>query len=80
MTLTKKEAVQVKKNTHELLETLKREKLVLDWRKRQVTRAAVSLTVEERLDELPETFTAEIYQLKCDAVYQNVHESYLGSG
>ena len=29
----------------ELLDTLKREKLVLDWRKRQQTRAAVLITI-----------------------------------
>ena len=78
--LTKKEEVQVKKIAHELLENLKREKLFLDWRKKQATRAAVRLTVEEKLDELPETFSAEIYEAKCDAVYQHVFESYYGAG
>ena len=33
---------------------LKGEKLVLDWRKEQRTRAAVRVTVEETLDRLPE--------------------------
>ena len=80
MKLTKKEKAQVKKIAHDLLETLKKEKLVLDWRKRQSTRAAVRLSVEEKLDELPSTFTAAIYQRKCDAVYQHIHESYMGSG
>src|SRR5690606_27462759 len=39
--LTDAEVKQVKAVARELLETLKREKLVLDWRKRQQTRAAV---------------------------------------
>ena len=39
MSLTKNEAQQVKKVSRELLETLKKEKLVLDWRKRQQSRA-----------------------------------------
>ena len=34
------------------MKTLKREKLVLDWKKRQTTRAAVRYTIETVLDEL----------------------------
>ena len=44
-----------------LLATLKREKLVLDWRKRQQSRAQVQVTIEEVLDGgLPE----ELYTRK----------------
>jgi type I restriction enzyme R subunit len=80
MTLTKKEQGQVKKVARELLETLKREKLVLDWRKTQATRAAVRVTVEDKLDELPVVFTREIYAQKCNALYQHIFESYYGEG
>jgi type I restriction enzyme R subunit len=80
MKLTKKEDVQVKKVAKELLQTLRREKLVLDWRKTQATRAAVRVTVEDKLDELPKVFTREIYAKKCDAVYQHVFENYYGEG
>lgn len=62
----------------DLLATLKQKKIVLDWRKRQQTRAAVKLTIEETLDRLPEKFTADIYQKKCDVVYQHVYDSYWG--
>ncbi len=78
MKLTKKEEGQVKKVARELLETLKLEKLVLDWRKTQATRAAVRVAVEDKLDELPEVFTREIYTQKCDVVYQHIFESYYG--
>lgn len=78
--LTKKEEGQVKKVARELLETLKREKLVLDWRKTQATRAAVRVVVEDKLDELPRVFTREIYTQKCNAVYQHIFESYYGEG
>ena len=64
----------------ELLETLKREKLVLDWQKTQATRAAVRVAVEDKLDELPVVFTREIYTQKCDAIYQHIFESYYGEG
>ena len=50
-TLTKAQEAQVKKLVQELLEKLKHELLVLDWRKRQTTRAAVQVTIESVLDE-----------------------------
>ncbi len=80
MSLAKQERQQVKKAARDLLETLKREKLVLDWRKRQQTRAQVRVTIEEVLDRaLPKAYTPEIYQGKCDAIYQHVFESYYGA-
>jgi type I restriction enzyme R subunit len=80
MELSKKEESQVKKIARELLEILKREKLVLDWRKTQARRAAVRVYVEDKLDELPEMFTPEIYKRKCDVVYQHLFENYYGEG
>ena len=32
------------------------------------------------LDELPRVFTPELYQQKCDLVYQHVYDSYAGEG
>lgn len=78
--LSKKEEKQVKEVARELLETLKKEKLVLDWRKKQETRAAVMIAIEESLDTLPEEYTKEIFDNKCALVYQHVYESYFGSG
>lgn len=78
--LTDTERKQVKKVAESLLELLKREKLVLDWRKEQRARAAVRLAVEETLDELPEKFTTDLYEDKCDAVYQHVYDSYWDDG
>jgi type I restriction enzyme R subunit len=78
--LSDAETVQVKKVADELLAILKRDKLVLDWRKQQATRAAVRVTVEETLDRLPEAFTRQIYAQKCDVVYQHVFDSYWDNG
>jgi type I restriction enzyme R subunit len=78
--LSEAEKTQVKKVAGELLSTLKRGKLVLDWRKQQATRAAVRVAVEETLDQLPEAFTRQIYAQKCDAVYQHVFDSYWDDG
>jgi len=79
LNLTKSEEAQVKKVARELLETLKREKFVLDWRKRQQTRAAVRVAIEEVLDELPERpYPRPVYAAKCEAVYQHMYDSYYG--
>lgn len=78
MRLTEKERREVKKVARDLLGTLKGEKLVLDWRKRQQSRAAVRLAIKEILDRLPRKYTPDLYNRKCDAVYQHVYESYYG--
>lgn len=79
-TLTKKEEAEVKKVSRTLLETLKREKLVLDWRARQQSRAAVRQAIEIALDTLPQVYTADIYERKCDLTYHHVYDSYYGQG
>lgn len=77
MKLSKKEEIQVKKIAKDLLEKLKKEKLVLDWRKRQQSRAQVRLTIEDILDKgLPKIYTSELYSKKCDVIYQHIYESY----
>ena len=78
MKLSKTEEIEVKKVAKELLETLKKEKLVLDWKKRQTTRASVRLTVETVLDHLPRVYTPQIYDQKVEQVYQHVFDSYTG--
>ncbi len=78
--LTTKERAKVKRTAKALLKTLKHEKLVLDWRKRQQSRAQVKVAIESVLDDgLPDAYTPEIYQLKSDAVFQHVYESYFGA-
>jgi type I restriction enzyme R subunit len=76
--LSKKEIDEVKKVAKDLLDTLKNEKLVLDWRKRQQSRASVRLTIETVLDGLPRTYSKELYQQKCNMVYQHIYDSYFG--
>jgi type I restriction enzyme R subunit len=79
--LSKKERKQVKQAARDLLAVLKAEKLTLDWRKRQQSRAAVRVAIEQFLDErLPEAFTPDMFLQKCEAVYQHVYESYFGEG
>jgi type I restriction enzyme R subunit len=78
--LTKKEEADVKKVAGNLLTTLKNEKLVIDWRKRQQNRAQVYLAIEDSLDELPGKFTKSIFEQKCQLVYHHIYDSYFGPG
>jgi type I restriction enzyme R subunit len=80
ITLTEKEKHEIKKVAKELLSTLKQEKLVLDWRRRQQSKAAVKVTIEDILDQLPESYSTEAYQRKCQEVYQHVYECYSEAG
>jgi type I restriction enzyme R subunit len=78
--LSRKERDKVKTVAKELLDTLKAERLVLDWRKRQQSRAAVQLQVETILDKLPQIYDKPLYEQKCQAVYQHVYDKYFGAG
>jgi type I restriction enzyme R subunit len=78
MKLTKKEELQVKGVAKELLEKLKKEKFVLDWRKRQETRAAVRVMINEIFDHLPEKYIKPVYNQKCELVYEHVYDAYYG--
>jgi type I restriction enzyme R subunit len=80
VTLTSEETAEVKKVAKSLLAKLKKEKLVLDWRKQQTTRAMVLTTIKDVLDELPRAYTKELYEQKCDTVYQHFYEAYTGQG
>lgn len=76
MSLSKKELAEVKKVARKLLVSLKQAKLVLDWRKRQKTKADVYGTIKDILDELPRAYAPEIYEQKCDRVFEHVFEKY----
>ncbi|MCF6155342.1 MAG: type I restriction endonuclease subunit R [Candidatus Brocadia sp.] len=79
--LSRKETKQVKLASKELLDKLKKEKLVLDWRRKQQARADVLLTIETTLDaKLPRSYTPELYEQKCISVFQHIYDSYYGAG
>ncbi len=79
--LSEKEKDDMKKVVRTLLETLKREKLVLDWRKKQQARANVYVTVRDMLNAgLPRTYPKELFLRICDEVYQHIYDSYYGLG
>ncbi len=76
--LSKKEEKEVKEIAQELLAILKREKLVIDWRKRQQTRASVEVAIKDVLDRLPQSYSDELYERKCNEIYQHIYDSYAG--
>jgi type I restriction enzyme R subunit len=79
--LTEKDKKQVKTTARQLLQTLKNEKLVLGWRKKQQARAEVLYTIEKVLDDnLPRSFSADLYRKKCKLVYQHIYDNYYGDG
>jgi type I restriction enzyme, R subunit len=79
--LTDSERAKVKAVARDLLATLKESKLVLDWRKRQQTRAEVRVTIETLLDlGLPTVYTSDLFEQKSTAVYQHIFDAYYGAG
>jgi len=79
--LTVQERTQAKAAAEDVLEALKREKLVLNWRKRQQAKAQVELTIKQILDaELPPAYTRAMYEKGCAAAYQHVFESHADAG
>lgn len=71
--LSKEEELAVKQVARVLLQTLKTEKLVLDWRKRQDTKASVEVAIKDILDKLPESYSADLYNQKCGEVFQHIY-------
>ena len=78
--LTRKEQEAVKKVCRDLLETLKREKLVLDWREKQQARAGVMQTIKLALrpPHLPEAFDRDLRSEKLALAYAHVFDHYSG--
>ncbi len=80
-TLTEQERAQVKKVAQALVSTLRHEKLVLDWRKRQQARAAVHVAIEDAIyNDLPASYTTTARADISAAVYEHVLNAYRGDG
>ncbi|TKG32473.1 type I restriction endonuclease subunit R [Vibrio breoganii] len=77
--LTDKERTQVKEIAKILTEKMK-EILVIDWRKKQRTKARVKNMIEEVLDSLPESYDDDLWPKTCSEVYMHIFEKYPGQG
>jgi len=80
--LSEKEKKEVKNCAKDLLNTLKHDGLTaVDWRKKQRIRAQVRKEIEVGLDKgLPEAYSQEDYDLKCNVAFQHVFDNYFGEG
>lgn len=79
--LTPRETDSIKKVCKDLLAKLKTEKLVLAWRSKRTTRAAVRVEIEKMLDSgLPEKYTTDLFEQKCGVLFQHVLEKYPDKG
>ncbi|GEA51158.1 DEAD/DEAH box helicase [Vibrio inusitatus NBRC 102082] len=77
--LTDKERNQIKEIAKVLTEKMK-EILVIDWRKKQRTKARVKNMIEEVLDSLPESYDDDLWPKTCSEVYMHIFEKYPGQG
>ncbi|MHB8309859.1 MAG: type I restriction enzyme endonuclease domain-containing protein, partial [Metallibacterium sp.] len=78
--LSKAEQVEVKRVCRELLATLKREKLVLDWREKQQAKAAVMQTIKLQMRGLPKPYTHDVQQEKFARAFAHIYDHYSGAG
>ncbi len=74
--LTKAEEAEVKKVCRELLATLKREKLVLDWREKQQARAGVMHALRLEIRRLPLVYTKDAKVQKVARAYAHFFDRY----
>lgn len=77
--LSDKERRKVKQIAKALLEKLQ-SALVIDWRKKQRSKAQVKRVIENVLDELPKSYDDEIWPHSVERVYQHVFDAYMGEG
>jgi type I restriction enzyme R subunit len=75
--LSQPEIKQVKRAARDLLNSLKHQKLVLDWKKSQQNRAIVQRTIRDLLqEELPTSYDIDWQQKKLNTLYEHFYESY----
>ncbi len=73
------EVDRVKKVAHELLAKLKTEKFVLDWKRKEETRADVKITIRDMLyDNLPEpAYSEKDCEDRTQKVYFHIYDNYV---
>lgn len=77
MTLLQRQ--EVKSTVKNLIEELKYDCLVLDWRKHQKSTAQVKSKIAEVLENgLPDVYNPMLFHEKYEEIYQHIFESYFG--
>lgn len=77
--LSEKERDEVKRIAKALIERIQ-DILVIDWRKKQRTKARVRNVIEEILDELPDVYDDIAWPNTCSEVFFHIMEKYSGQG
>lgn len=77
--LSEKERREVKRIAKALIERIQAI-LVIDWRKKQRTKARVRNVIEEILDELPDVYDDVAWPKTCSEVFFHIMEKYPGQG
>ncbi len=78
--LSEKEKDEVKKVARELVDKLKAEKLVLDWRLKMQARADVESTIWAYCRKLPGAYSIDLKREKRVRTYAHIYENYFGAG
>jgi type I restriction enzyme R subunit len=76
--LTADELGLVKQVARAMLDSLKREKLVLDWRLKERAKAAVRSAIQQSLDSLPPAYDDAIWHGKVSQTYEWIFDHYGG--
>ena len=75
------EEKKIKKIATDLIIKLRKEKLVIDWRKKQSTRADVKVTIEDFLfNQLPQSYDEKLCESKTQEVYYHIYDNYIWEG
>jgi len=73
--LTAEERGEIKKVAKALLGKIQG-LLVMDWRQKTAARSKVRLAIEDVLEALPKAFGKDLFQQKCEALFEHVYEAY----
>ncbi len=77
--LSENERNKVKAIAKELLKNLQ-EALVIDWRKKQRTKARVQKIIDDVFQELPDTYNDDLWPKACEHVFLHIFDKYAGEG
>lgn len=76
MKLSEAHRKKVRLVAKELLSKFK-QKLVIEWKKKQEAKSAVKTCIKDVLDKgLPDIYDRRIYNEKCELIYQHVYDTY----
>ncbi|MDZ7718021.1 MAG: hypothetical protein U5K72_04270 [Balneolaceae bacterium] len=71
------ERKKIKEGVHDLIEKLKQEKLVQDWKKQQRYISDVKVTIEQEFDDiLPDVYDRRLFTSTVNEVFDHVYQRY----